>query len=158
MEGEFFFNKKYYFVFFCIIYMRIWYNKDLINFWSGKRSHSKYTFFNSNWMCWILCFFFILNNFIGENIGRDFWRKNSCGAGCSLQIARMILIVLAKGSIKFCSKILWVFSRINKVVQAWRKGQKYCSKISINIIYLFILIFIRLFTNSNRYLIETLSL
>ena len=158
MEADFFFNNIDSNVFFWIRYMRRWDISDLINFWSsGRRSHSKETFFNSNWMCLRLCFF-ILNNFIRDNIGWYIWINNSCGVGCALQIAIMFRIMLAKGSIQFCPEILWVFNIFNKVPQAWRKGQKYGSKISITIIYPVILILIRLFTKSNRHLVEILSL
>ena len=117
-----------------------------------------WTFFNSNWLCGRFCFFFILNNFIRESRGCEFWVKNSCGAGCNLQSAIMILIVLAKVFFQFFLEILWVFSRTNKVAQARRKGKTYCSKTSITIIYPVILILIRLFCKSNRHLIETSSL
>ena len=97
----------------------IWDIRYLTHFWSSRRrSHSKETFFNSNWLCRRLCFLFILNNFIRENRGWDVWINNSCGFGCRLQISIMILIVHAKGYIQFCSEILWVFKRFNKVAQA----------------------------------------
>ena len=160
MEGEFLFNNRDLNVFFWIKYMRILDIIYLINFRSNmRRSHSKETFFNSNWLCGRLCFFFILRNFFKESRGREFWINKSCGVGCALQIAIMILILLAKGSIQFCPEILWVLNKINKVVQVWRKGHPpYCSKSSITIIYPFILIFIRIFTKPNRYIIEILLL
>ena len=117
------------------IHMRKWDIRDLTHFRSiGRRSHCKETFCNSNWLCRRCCFFFILNNFITKSREHEFWVKKSCGAGCDLQSAIMILTVLAKGSVEFCLEILWVFSRTNKVVQARRKGQTHCSKRYITVI------------------------
>ena len=171
MGGEFLFNNRDSNVFFWINHMRRWDIRDLINFQSNRRrSHSKSfraagegvtprrLFFNSNWLCWILCFFFILNNFIRESRGWEFWVKNSFGAGFDIQSSIMILIVLSKGSVQFCPEILWVFNRFSEVAQARRKVQTYCSKSCITTIYPVILILIRLFTNSNRHLIDILSL
>ena len=73
----FFFNIIDLNVFFCFIHMRIWDIRDLTNFRSiRRRSHCEETLFNSNWLCRRFCFFFILNKFIRESGGREFWIKN----------------------------------------------------------------------------------
>ena len=97
MEGEIFFNNRDLNVFFWISHVRRWDIEDPIHFRSSRRmSHSKETFFDSNRLWRRFCFFFILNNFIRESEGRDFWIKDAYGDGCSkspsLLFSQLILL------------------------------------------------------------------
>ena len=112
---------------------------------------------SSNINCMINFFFMV--NFIRDCGGWDILKeRNHWRARGNLHIDRRILIFISQNSIQCCPDILWVFNRINKEAHAWRDSYTNSSNCSIRVIQLVTWLFIRLFTSSNRYLIETLSL
>ena len=100
---------------------------------------------------------FIINNFIIECIGQDILRERTWGA-VGFTPCFIFFFLHTKNFVQIVPKINWILSEIYEIMHLWRHCQTHNFIISIIVIQPVIYLFIRLFTNTNRYLIETLSL